>query len=215
MLFEGWGLHLSSSPLHVEGHPFHARNNVNGVGIDSILDYQVLPLDPHIQALQDAYIRHVIDTVHDLPNVLWEVANESSGGGKVDLEFAGFLGLDTVPEWGDSTEWQYWVIDTVKRLRERDGLRPASDRDDDAVPRPRPVEGERAAVRQPRRMDLTRVRGTGLRAGQPREARAVVRESTAGRWEEGRDHRHRSLRAGRRRCAVGLEVVPPRSTIRS
>ena len=23
-------------------------------------------------------------------------------------------GLDGVPDWGDSTAWQYWVIDTVK-----------------------------------------------------------------------------------------------------
>jgi hypothetical protein len=124
MLFEGWGLHLSTAPLHVEGHPFHAVNNVNGVGIESILDYQVLPLDPTIQELQEAYIRHVVDTVHDLPNVLWEVANESSGGGKVDLEFAKFLGHDTVPEWGDSTGWQYWVIDTVKRYEKEKGYEP-------------------------------------------------------------------------------------------
>jgi hypothetical protein len=89
-------------------------NNVNGIGIESILDYQVLPLDSRVRELQERYIRHVVDTVHDLPNVLWEVANESSGGGKVDLEFARFLGQDTVPDWGDSTEWQYWVIDTVK-----------------------------------------------------------------------------------------------------
>ena len=85
--------------MHVEGHPFHASNNVNGVSIGSILDYQVLPLDPRVQELQERYIRKVIDTVHDLPNVLWEVANESSGGGKVDLEFARYLGQDEVPEW--------------------------------------------------------------------------------------------------------------------
>jgi hypothetical protein len=115
MLFEGWGLHLSNAPFHVEGHPFHVINNVNGVGIESILDYQVLPLDPRVQERQETYIRHVVDTVHDLPNVLWEVANESSGGGNVDRDFAKFLGQDTVPDWGDSTEWQYWVIDTVKR----------------------------------------------------------------------------------------------------
>jgi hypothetical protein len=121
MLFDGWGIHLSTAPLHVEGHPFHAMNNVSGVAIESILDYQVLPLDPRIQELQAAYIRHVVDTVHDLPNVLWEVANESSGGGEVDLEFAKYLGLDRVPEWGDSTDWQYWVIDTVKRHEEQMG----------------------------------------------------------------------------------------------
>ena len=70
------------APDNVEGHPFHAANNVNGIGITSIVDYQVLPLDPRVQALQEAYIRKVVDTVHDLPNVLYEVANESSGGGR-------------------------------------------------------------------------------------------------------------------------------------
>lgn len=121
MLFEGWGIHLSTAPLNVEGHPFHATNNVSGVGIDSILDYQVLPLDARVQELQDTYVRKVIDSVHDLPNVLWEVANESSGGGTVDLDFAKFLGQDSVPEWGDSTAWQYWVIDMVKRHEEEMG----------------------------------------------------------------------------------------------
>lgn len=114
MFFEGWAIHLSPAPDNVEGHPFHAANNVSGIGITSILDYQVLPLDPRVQALQETYIRNVIDTVHDLPNVLWEVANESSGGGKVDAAFAEALGKRGSPEWGDSTEWQYWVIDVVK-----------------------------------------------------------------------------------------------------
>ena len=45
MLFDGWALHLSPAPDHVEGHPFHADSNVNGIGIGSIVDYQVLPLD--------------------------------------------------------------------------------------------------------------------------------------------------------------------------
>jgi Family of unknown function (DUF6298) len=115
MLFDGFGLHLSPAPDHVEGHPFHAANNINGVGIGSILDHQVLPLDPRVQALQEAYIRKVVDTLHDLPNLLWEVANESSGGGTVDPAFTEMLGLAGIPEWGDSTAWQYWVIDTVKR----------------------------------------------------------------------------------------------------
>lgn len=79
MLFDGHAIHLSPPPDNIEGHPFHARNNVNGIGITSIVDYQVLPLDTGIQALQEAYIRKVVDTVHDLPNVRYEVANESSG----------------------------------------------------------------------------------------------------------------------------------------
>src|SRR5215510_12475505 len=84
MLFDGWALHLSPAPDNIEGHPFHAANNINGIGINSIVDYQVLPLDPRVQALQEAYIRKVVDTVADLPNVLYEVANESSGGGSID-----------------------------------------------------------------------------------------------------------------------------------
>jgi hypothetical protein len=114
MLFDGWGLHLSPAPDNVEGHPFHAKNNVNDVSITSILEHQVLPLPQPVQKLQEAYIRKVIDTVHDLSNVLYEVSNESSGGGKVGQEFANILDLPELPEWGNSTEWQYWVINFVK-----------------------------------------------------------------------------------------------------
>jgi len=121
MLFDGWALHLSPAPDHAEGHPFHERNNVNGVSIKSIVDYQVLPVDPRVQAFQEAYIHHVVDTLHDLPNVLWEVANESSGDGTVDESFAQMLGFSEVPVWGDSTEWQYWVIDVVKRHEQKMG----------------------------------------------------------------------------------------------
>jgi hypothetical protein len=124
LLFDGWAIHLSPAPDNVEGHPFHALNNVNGVSIQSILDYQVLPLDPRVQALQEAYIQKVIDTLHDLPNVLWEVANESSGGGAVDKSFAEMLGFSEAPDWGDSTEWQYWVIDVVKRHEREMGYTP-------------------------------------------------------------------------------------------
>jgi hypothetical protein len=115
MLFDGWALHLSPPPDSIEGHPFHALNNVNHVSATSIDDVQVLPLDRWVQTIQEAYIHKVVDALHDLPNVLWEVANESSGGGSVTKEFASFLGMKEAPVWGDSTEWQYWVIDVVKR----------------------------------------------------------------------------------------------------
>jgi Family of unknown function (DUF6298) len=122
MLFEGFGLHLSLAPDNVEGHPFYAANNVNGIGIASINDYQVLPLDPRVQALQEAYIRKVVYTVQDLPNVLYEVANESSGGGSIeDAEFLDAIGLSEPPDWGDSTQWQYWVIDFLKRYEAQMG----------------------------------------------------------------------------------------------
>lgn len=119
MLFDGWALHLSPAPDNIEGHPFFASNNINGIAIHSIVDYQVLPLDPRVQALQEKYIHKVVDTVHDLPNVLYEVANESSGGGTVDQSFAQMMGFSEVPEWGDSTEWQYWVIGVVRRYEQQ------------------------------------------------------------------------------------------------
>ena len=56
--------------------------------------------------------------------MLWEVANESSGDGTVTDEFAAFLGMDKAPSWGDSTDWQYWVIDTVKQHEAARGYHP-------------------------------------------------------------------------------------------
>jgi hypothetical protein len=101
MFFDGFCLQLCAPPTNLAGHPFYGGNNTNGIGIASVRDYQVLPLDPRIQQIQAAYLRKVVDTVHDLPNVLYEVANESPGNPDSEL--------------GDSTQWQYWVIDYVKR----------------------------------------------------------------------------------------------------
>src|SRR6266498_2419563 len=121
MLFDGWALHLSPAPDNVQGHPFYAENNINGIGILSIVDYQVLPLERRIQVIQEAYIQKVVDTIQDLPNVLYEVANESSGGGSVDKQFAEMLGVGEPPDWGDSTEWQYWVINFLKQYEQERG----------------------------------------------------------------------------------------------
>lgn len=112
MLFEGFSVHLTDPPDNIEGHPFHANNNVNGIGITSIVDYQVLPLSWDIEAVQQAYIHNVIDTVHDLPNVLYEVANESSGQAADRVSMSEELVIET--PIGDSTQWQHWVIKVVK-----------------------------------------------------------------------------------------------------
>jgi hypothetical protein len=52
------------------------------------------------------------------------VANESSGGGTADPAFAEMLGQEGTPEWGDSTAWQYWVIDLVRRHEQEMGYDP-------------------------------------------------------------------------------------------
>ena len=66
------------------------------------------------------YIRKVIDTVHDLPNVLYEVANESSG--RVRIRCVRRIGMET--PIGDSTQWQYWVINSVKDYEREMGYDP-------------------------------------------------------------------------------------------
>jgi hypothetical protein len=121
-LFEGFSLHLTATPDNVAGHPFHASNNVNGIEITSIVDYQVLPVDPRVEALQMAYLHKVVDTVHDLPNVLYEVANESSGQDADVVRMPDGTTIET--PIGDSTAWQYWVIDTIRRYERDKGYTP-------------------------------------------------------------------------------------------
>lgn len=96
MLFEGHGLHDSDAPWCWEGHPFHEKNNINGINGDPNGDgrgweSQTLEI-PAITALQEAYVRQVVDTVNDLDNVLYEIANESGAY---------------------STEWQYHFIQFI------------------------------------------------------------------------------------------------------
>ncbi len=104
MLFEGFS---SVHPVNKDsvnpganpwfGHPFNARNNVNGVDGDLNgdgwgLEFHTLAV-PEVTAIQKAYVKTVIDTVNDLDNVLYEIANESR------------------PE---SKDWQFEMIKTIK-----------------------------------------------------------------------------------------------------
>ena len=102
MLFNGFSVEEQKGDKHASnpwhGHPFNRDNNINGVDgdpdhADSGRAVHTLRL-PRITAIQDAYVRKVIDTVGDLDNVLYEVSNESSDA---------------------STQWQYHMIDLIKR----------------------------------------------------------------------------------------------------
>ena len=101
MLFEGWGLrhgnrNRTNAPdgWAYRSHPFHPDNNINDITGDLNGDGPVLEVhslaNPDITPLQKAYIHKVIDTVNDLDNVLFEVANE-----------------------GGEKEWNWWVVNTV------------------------------------------------------------------------------------------------------
>jgi hypothetical protein len=61
-------------------HPFAASANVNGINGDTNGDghgseSHTLAI-PDVVALEEAYVRHVVDTVNDLDNVLYEIVNE-------------------------------------------------------------------------------------------------------------------------------------------
>ena len=74
---------LKSFRCPSDGYPFTGANNVNGIddgytsgkrGTSSIS----MTAPNAITALQDAYVEKAIDTLNDLPNVLWVVSEESS-----------------------------------------------------------------------------------------------------------------------------------------
>jgi hypothetical protein len=97
MLFEGWELQFTDAWKY---HPFHGPNNVSGIDADpegrGLLYNQLRdnPMGQKVLALQEAYLRKVVDTVNDLDNVLYEACNEAGA---------------------DSKAWQYHVIDFVHR----------------------------------------------------------------------------------------------------
>ena len=82
MLFQGWSIynHGYGNPWPL--HPFNKANNINGIDGDPNGDgegKEVHTLQvPAITALQQAYVRKVIDTVNDLDNVLYEITNETA-----------------------------------------------------------------------------------------------------------------------------------------
>lgn len=99
MLFEGFCLHLCDADTQIAGHPFDGQNNVNGIDINAFTDYTSVAVSPAVKELQRAYIRKVINTVQDLDNVLYEVANESLG----------------------SVAWQYDIINYIKQYEDTAG----------------------------------------------------------------------------------------------
>ena len=88
MFFDGWSIetkpgYTSRNPW--QSHPFNAANNINGIngdpnGDQSGRETQTLSI-PAVTALQDAYVRAVVDAVNDLDNVIYEISNESDASG--------------------------------------------------------------------------------------------------------------------------------------
>jgi hypothetical protein len=81
MLFEGWCVKWSVPSSDAwQTHPYNKHNNINAVDGDPDGDGRadVYSLDvPAALEYQTRYVQKVIDTVGDLDNVLWEIANET------------------------------------------------------------------------------------------------------------------------------------------
>lgn len=99
MLFEGWAMQFSAGAW--EGHPFHPDNNINGIDGDTNKDGKGLEIhtlsNRAVTAIQEAYVRKVIDTVNKFDNVLYEISNENHP---------------------PSTKWQYHMIRYIKDYQE-------------------------------------------------------------------------------------------------
>ncbi len=81
MLFQGFSVegkgNVGGDPWR--GHPLNGENNVNRVNGERGTQAHTLS-NPGVTAIQEAYVRKVIDTVNDLDNVLYEITNEDRGG---------------------------------------------------------------------------------------------------------------------------------------
>ncbi len=89
MLFQAYALQFNRNEK--DGYPLDGRNNING--IDAGPGYAANTLEvPAVTARQEEYVRKVIDTLNDLDNVLYEIANEAGAY---------------------ATRWQYHMIDFI------------------------------------------------------------------------------------------------------
>lgn len=102
MLFEGWAMQHAHGAY--EGHPLHPANNRQGVSGDADGDGKGLEIhtltNPATLALQEAYVRKVVESVNSLDNVLYEISNENHPG---------------------STDWQYHFIRFIRTEEKRLG----------------------------------------------------------------------------------------------
>jgi hypothetical protein len=71
------GLGLTHYRCAQDGYPLTGSNNVNGVDGGSGSNSMTMNSPNAITAVQDAYVKKMIDTLNDLPNVLWEPQEEA------------------------------------------------------------------------------------------------------------------------------------------
>jgi Putative collagen-binding domain of a collagenase len=81
--FDGLGLTVNRGAA--DGYPFTGSNNINSVddgyvsGVSGVTSMTMTATNA-ITAVQDAYVQKMIDTLHDLPNIIWEISEEAPTG---------------------------------------------------------------------------------------------------------------------------------------
>jgi chitodextrinase len=74
-LFSGeW---LAAYRCSVDGYPFTGSNNINGIADDGGAGSVAMSAPNAITNVQDAFVEKLVDTLNDLPNVLWIVSEEA------------------------------------------------------------------------------------------------------------------------------------------
>lgn len=73
--FTGEFINVFRSPT--DGYPFTGSNNVNGIDDGGGIASVTMTAPNAITAVQDSYVKKMIDTLNDLPNVLWIVSEEA------------------------------------------------------------------------------------------------------------------------------------------
>jgi hypothetical protein len=68
---------LNSFRCAGDGHPLTGSNNINGINDGGGIGSMTMSTPNAITAVQDAFVDKVIDTLNDLPNVLWIVSEEA------------------------------------------------------------------------------------------------------------------------------------------
>jgi hypothetical protein len=74
-LFTGEWLAIFRCPS--DGYPFTGGNNINGINDGGGVGSMQMTSPNAITMLQDAYVEKMVDTLSDLPNVLWLVSEEA------------------------------------------------------------------------------------------------------------------------------------------
>jgi hypothetical protein len=74
-LFTGEFVNKFRSPR--DGYPLTGSNNVNGIDDGGGIASVTMTAPNGITAFQDAYVKKMIDTLNDFPNVLWIVSEEA------------------------------------------------------------------------------------------------------------------------------------------